>query len=120
MTRVFRTVARQCVLVLVLDDLQWADSGTLNLLAHLGRRLVGSRMLLIGIYRPAEIGPDHPLSSTVRELQRMHGDIILDLDQAGGREFVDTFLDNAPNVFEAAFRAQLTRQTGGTRSSRRP
>jgi len=112
-TRVLRTVARQCVLVLVLDDLQWADSGTLNLLAHLGRRLAGSRILIIGIYRPAEIGPDHLLSSTVQELRRMHGDIVLDLDQAGGADFVDAFLDSTPNVFEATFRAQLTRQTRG-------
>ncbi len=112
-TRVFRAVARQCVLVLVLDDLHWADSGSLNLLAHLGRRLTGGRTLLIGLYRPAEIDPDHSLSSVVRELQRAQGDIVLDLDQAGGKGFVDALLDSAPNAFGAAFRAQLTRQTGG-------
>ncbi len=112
-TRVFRAIARQCVLVLMLDDLQWADSGTLNLLAHLGRRLAGSRILLIGLYRSTEIDSDHSLLPIVRELQRTHGDIILDLDRAGGADFVDAFLDSMPNAFEAEFRAQLTRQTGG-------
>jgi len=112
-TRVLRAVARRCVLILVLDDLQWADSGTLNLLAHLGRRLSGSRILLIGLYRPVERASDHSLASTVHELQRMHGDIFVDLDQAGGAEFVDAFLDRIPNAFEATFHAQLARQTGG-------
>jgi adenylate cyclase len=112
-TRVLRAVAERCVLILVLDDLQWADSGTLNLLAHLGRRLSGSRLLLIGLYRPVERASDHPLASTVHELQRMHGDILVDLDQAGGAEFVDAFLDGMPNAFDASFRAQLARQTGG-------
>jgi DNA-binding SARP family transcriptional activator len=112
-TRVLRAVARQCVLLLVLDDLQWADSGTLNLLTHLGRRLAGSRILLVGIYRPAETGPDHPLLPIVHELQQMHGDVVVDLDQAGGQDFVDAFLDSMPNLFASVFRAQLARQTGG-------
>ena len=38
---------------------------------------------------------------------------MLDLDQAGGRAFVDAFLDSAPNALDGSFRAQLTRQTGG-------
>ena len=112
-TQVLCAVAERCVLVLILDDLQWADSGTLNLLAHLGRGLAGSRLLLIGLYRPVERAPDHPLISTVHELQRMHGDIFVDLDQTGGAEFVDAFLDEMPNAFEATFHAQLARQTGG-------
>ncbi len=77
------------------------------------RGLAGSRLLLIGLYRPVERAPDHPLISTVHELQRMHGDIFVDLDQTGGEEFVDAFLDEMPNAFEATFHAQLARQTGG-------
>ena len=38
-TRVLRTLAREQPLLLVLDDLQWADGGTLSLLFHLARRL---------------------------------------------------------------------------------
>ena len=112
-TRVLRAVSRECVLVLVVDDLQWADEGTLNVLAHLGRRLAGSRILLIGIYRPMEVAPDGALSSVVRELQRSQGEVLVDLDQAGGRAFVEAFLDSSPNRLDAAFREQLTRQTGG-------
>ena len=41
-------------LVIVLDDLQWADESSLLLLHFLGRDLVGSRLLLIGAYRDVE------------------------------------------------------------------
>jgi tetratricopeptide (TPR) repeat protein len=37
--------------LLCLDDLHWADSATLDWLAYLGRRLRGSRLLVIGAYR---------------------------------------------------------------------
>ncbi len=60
-----------------------------------------------------EVAPDGALSSVVRELQRNHGEVVLDLDQAGGRAFVEAFLDSTPNRLDAAFREQLTRQTGG-------
>jgi len=47
-TQVLRTLARQGPLLLVLDDLQWADVGTINLLFHLGRRLEGCPILTVG------------------------------------------------------------------------
>ena len=112
-TRVLRAASRQRVLMLVLDDLQWADGGTLNLLAHLSRRLADSRILLIGIYRPTGLDPSHDLVSVIREIQRLQGKIFLNLDQAGGREFVDAFLDSTSNALDDDFRARLTQQTDG-------
>jgi DNA-binding SARP family transcriptional activator len=44
--------------VLVLDDLQWADASTLVTLRHIARVLVGQRLLLVGAYRGGEAGPD--------------------------------------------------------------
>ena len=44
--------------VLVLDDLQWADDSTLVTLRHIARVLVGQRLLLVGAYRSDEAGPD--------------------------------------------------------------
>jgi DNA-binding SARP family transcriptional activator len=44
--------------VLVLDDLQWADSSTLVTLRHIARVLVGQRLLLVGAYRTGEVGPE--------------------------------------------------------------
>jgi tetratricopeptide (TPR) repeat protein len=140
LTRVLQSLARRHPLILVLDDLQWADAGSASLLFHLGRRLAGSRMLVVGAYRPCDLAlihqaPQdpkgfpkplgsgvgsgvgsrgrHPLASVVHEFQRDFGDIQVDLDQAGGRPFVEALLDSEPNRLGAAFRETLYRHTGG-------
>ena len=57
-------------LVLVIDDLHWADRPTLLLLQHLARRAAGSRILVVGTYRDVELDRRHPLSATLAELRR--------------------------------------------------
>jgi DNA-binding SARP family transcriptional activator len=44
--------------VLVLDDLHWADASTLVTLRHVARVAVRQRLLLVGAYRSGEAGPD--------------------------------------------------------------
>jgi len=56
--------------LLVLEDLHWADQGTLDLLLHLARNLQGARLLVIGTYRDVEVDRGHPLSATLAELRR--------------------------------------------------
>jgi len=60
-------------LILVLDDLHWADRPTLLLLQHLARRLEGSRLLVIGTYRDMELDRKHPLSGALTTLRRDPG-----------------------------------------------
>ncbi|MEP4197002.1 MAG: AAA family ATPase [Aliishimia sp.] len=48
-------------LVLVLEDLHWADQRSLDWLIYVGRRLSQLPVLLIGSYRDDEIEPSHPL-----------------------------------------------------------
>ncbi|MFN7150616.1 MAG: AAA family ATPase [Microthrixaceae bacterium] len=50
--------------VLVVDDVQWADEASLELLRYLLRRVDRTRSLVIGTYRDDEIGA--ALSSTPR------------------------------------------------------
>lgn len=109
--RFFKALAQRCTLVLILEDLHWADRSTLNLLAHLGRRLRDSRILLIGSYRSTGASP--ALIEVIQELERRRGDITLDLDEGAGRTFVDSLLDSHPNALGAAFRERLYRQTNG-------
>lgn len=117
-TRVAKTLAEQQPLLLLLDDLQWADAGSINLLFHLGRRLQGSRILVVGIYRPADVaigreGERHPLEPVINEFQRHFGDIQVDLRQADGRQFIERFLDSEPNQLGSEFREALYQHTRG-------
>jgi DNA-binding SARP family transcriptional activator/tetratricopeptide (TPR) repeat protein len=116
--RVLQLLARHHPLLLILDDLQWADAGSVSLLFHLGRRLAGSRILVVAAYRPDAIAPGpedtrHPLAAVVNELQRVSGDRPIDLDQCEGRQFVEALLNVEPNRLSAGFRAQLVRHTEG-------
>jgi AAA ATPase domain len=68
-----RALADKQPVVLLLEDLHWADSATLGLLLHLGRHLQGLRLLLLGTYRDVDTDEQHPLEATLRELRRERG-----------------------------------------------
>jgi len=57
-------------LLLVLDDLHWADDSSIELLTHLIHHLHNQRVLVIGTCRDGEIAPQHRLRSLVADLQR--------------------------------------------------
>jgi DNA-binding SARP family transcriptional activator len=65
-----RHAARQTGLVLVLDDLHAADSGSLLLLEVVARELADARLLVIGTYRDIGLARGHPLAATLGELTR--------------------------------------------------
>jgi predicted ATPase len=54
--------------VLVLEDTQWADEATLDLVKFLGRRIGRSNGLLVLTYRDVEVDLDHPLRKVIGEL----------------------------------------------------
>lgn len=56
-------------LVIFLDDLQWADSASLNLLALLFDASESGHLLVLGAYRDNEVSPAHPLMLTLQGLQ---------------------------------------------------
>jgi DNA-binding CsgD family transcriptional regulator len=60
-------------LILVLEDLHWADEATLDVLSLLGRRLDGTPALIIATYRDGELDRVHPLRRLLGEL---HGDSV--------------------------------------------
>jgi class 3 adenylate cyclase len=62
--------AAETPLVLVLDDLHWADRPTLLLLRHLLRRLGESALVVLGTYRDVDLDRRHPLSEMLAELRR--------------------------------------------------
>ena len=75
--RLFRSVsafllalAEERPVILMLDDLHWADSASLQLLQHVARQTRAGRVLLLGTYRDVEVHPGHPLEATLRDLSR--------------------------------------------------
>ena len=62
--------ARRRPVMLVLDDLHWADSSTVLLLAHLVRTQISGAVTIVGTYRPSDLGSDQPLVSTLPDLER--------------------------------------------------
>src|SRR5262249_5758805 len=56
--------------VILLDDLHWADQGTLALLRHVARFAPQHPLLLIGTYRDADVGIGHPLTALLAMLRR--------------------------------------------------
>ncbi len=59
------------ICVLFLDDLQWADDGSLNLLGELLRKIESSNLLILGAYRDNEIGEEHGLQRLKKESAEM-------------------------------------------------
>jgi tetratricopeptide (TPR) repeat protein len=120
-TKVLNALAEKQPLLLILDDLHWADAGSTGLLFRLGRRIEGSRILIVGTYRPEEVALDragerHPLQKVLAEFKRYFGEIGVDLDRAReteGKQFVDAVLATEPNRLGEEFRQVLFQHTKG-------
>jgi PAS domain S-box-containing protein len=57
-------------LVLFLDDLQWLDTATLDLIEQLATGQEVPYLLLIGAYRDNEVGPTHPLRRVIEAIRK--------------------------------------------------
>lgn len=101
--------------LLVLEDLHWSDSASVELLGHLARRHSTGRWMLAGSFRPVDVAvTDHPLGDMRREL-RLHG-LISEIALGGftegqlARLIEGRFPGAQP---PAEFLAQLLRHTDG-------
>ncbi len=65
-----RDAARERALLLVLEDLQWADPGTRELLDYMTRRLRSTNVLVLATYRMDEMHRKHPLVPTIQGWRR--------------------------------------------------
>jgi DNA-binding winged helix-turn-helix (wHTH) protein/predicted ATPase len=84
-------------MLLVLEDLHWADPSTVDLVARLAHRHEPARLLVIGTWRPSDATRrEHPLRMTIQELQgrglcdelRLHF-----LDEEGVEEYLSSRFD---------------------------
>lgn len=64
--------ATRRAMVLLLEDLHWADEATLMLLMFLAQRISDIPVLILGTYRDSEVRPDRPLAKALEDLIRSH------------------------------------------------
>ncbi len=72
-TSLLLAAARDRPLVIVLDDLHWADEPSLLLLRFAAREVGSSGLLILGTYRDVELGRHHPLARVLSEISGLEG-----------------------------------------------
>jgi ABC-type oligopeptide transport system substrate-binding subunit/transcriptional regulator with XRE-family HTH domain len=120
-TDVLRTLAAERPLLLLLDDMQWSDTASAELLFHLSRRVVDTRVLVVCAYRASEVAEDGgPAASAVRralqETRRGIGDAHIDLDDiqpAAGRALCRALLDLDVPDLDPGLHDEFYRRTHG-------
>ncbi|MGH2588642.1 MAG: ATP-binding protein [Dehalococcoidia bacterium] len=76
-------------LLIILDDLHWADTPSLLLVQFLARALRDARILLVASYRDVEVGGRHPLAQALAELVREPFTERIQLEGLGRRAIAD-------------------------------
>jgi hypothetical protein len=69
-TQFFVNISKEVPLVVFLDDLQWFDDASMELLHHMARAITTERLLVVGAYRDLELDDQRSLSRTVAEINR--------------------------------------------------
>ena len=108
-------LATSSPIVLLLEDLHWADPSSVDLLRHLCQRINTQRLLVVGTFRPEDIERSgHPLKSYKAEMMAHHLCEELALGSLS-REHIAEYVDAtfAPNDFPAELTALVHEKTEG-------
>jgi anti-anti-sigma factor len=81
LTRFIKQATRARPWFLILEDLQWADRSSIELLRYLGRHLPEMALFTLGTFRDLELETDHPLRAALRDLSGNPGYRHLPLDR---------------------------------------
>ena len=109
-------VAKVQPVVLVLDDLQWADRASLLLLSHVAATELDTRMLVVGTYRDSELAHAHDLQEALGTLRRHEGVSRVDLgglDDAGVVDLMQAIVGYTLGAEELDFAHAVYRETDG-------
>ena len=107
-------VARDQGLLLIFEDVHWADSATRELLDHLSRRLTNMRSLLLLTYRSDELDRRHPLAPLLQSWRRSGTAELVTLaplDERQIEEMISAILDG--EEVEPGFRELMYARTEG-------
>ena len=100
-------------IVLVFDDLHWADRPTLQLLRHLVRAPHPRRVLLLGTYREAELDAGHPLTELASDVRREGAMTRVPLSGLAEPEVAELVSSLGVDGIEPAFLSALHGETEG-------
>lgn len=103
-------------ILLVLDDLHWADKPTVQLLRHLASSPHGTRMMVVANYRPTDISASHPLAEAFAFLHRLDGVEFVDLPGLDDVELLDLMEATAGHELDEdglALRDAIAAETNG-------
>jgi class 3 adenylate cyclase/tetratricopeptide (TPR) repeat protein len=107
---------QQQTVLLILDDLHWADSPTLSLLRHVVAAGSSIPVMVVGTYRDSDLTRDHPLTALLADLHREQGverikltgleaeDVLMLMEAAAGQEMDEV---------GRALAGEITRETAG-------
>jgi eukaryotic-like serine/threonine-protein kinase len=115
-TRFLTNAAQFEPLLLVLDDVHWADTASLLLLQFLLQHLSQARLLLLGTYRDTEVGRGHPLAEVLPSFRRERGFELLrlkGLEEDAVEELVTSFFDGTQDPRAKLLARVLTQETEG-------
>jgi DNA-binding CsgD family transcriptional regulator len=87
--------------LLVLEDLHWADASTRDLVTFLSRMLHRERVALIGSYRTDDLHRRHPLRPVIAELLRLPSVIAVDLAPLDPSALAEHLTATAPGRIDA-------------------
>jgi DNA-binding SARP family transcriptional activator len=113
---VLQNVSVTTPVVIVLDDLQWADKPTLLLLRHLVAASGSERVLVIATFRPADVVLGHPLSELLALLHRERNTDRIELNGLDDSEVVhliEAAAGHSLDAQEVGFAHALYRETDG-------
>lgn len=102
--------------VLVLDDLHWADRPTMQLLRHVVTSDAPTRLLVLGAFRDSDVGAGHPLADALAAMHRESRVERLTIRGLDDDELLALLEANAGHEMAAegiALRDALQRETGG-------
>ena len=100
-------------LVLFLDDLHWADRPSLLLLRHIARSAKDAPMMILGTYRPVEVGDEHPLAEALAELRRSRAVEQLSLSGLGEEEVAELIAGRAGQQVPGRFVRRVADRSDG-------
>jgi class 3 adenylate cyclase/tetratricopeptide (TPR) repeat protein len=100
-------------LILVLDDLHWADEATLLLLRHLGRSVAAAEVMVLVTYRATELDPQGNLAAALAELRRARRLHELALSGLGPADVATLVRAQAGQAASDSFARRVAERTNG-------